>query len=46
MSAARHITQSHFWKRLGIAAFAFFLVKGLVWLAMAMLLIAGLENLG
>jgi hypothetical protein len=33
MNSATGITQRSFWKRLGLAGFTFFLVKGLVWLA-------------
>jgi hypothetical protein len=33
MNTATHSIEKHFWKRLGLAGFAFFLVKGLVWLA-------------
>jgi len=31
-------TQRIFWKRLGMAGFAFFLVKGLAWLAVSIVL--------
>ncbi len=33
MNTATYNSEKHFWKRLGMAGFAFFLVKGLVWLA-------------
>ena len=33
MNSVIDITQRSFWKRLGLAGFTFFLVKGLVWLA-------------
>ena len=33
MNTAPHIIERQFWNRLGMAGFAFFLVKGLVWLA-------------
>jgi len=33
MNLAADISQSSFWNRLGWAGFTFFLVKGLVWLA-------------
>jgi hypothetical protein len=32
MHAAKKMGDSHFWKRLGVAGFAFFLLKGLAWL--------------
>ena len=31
--------EKHFWKRLGMAGFAFFLVKGLVWLAVPVVMV-------
>jgi len=33
MNSATGIAQGSVWKRLGLAGFTFFLVKGLVWLA-------------
>jgi len=33
MNTATENTERHFWKRLGMAGLAFFLLKGLVWLA-------------
>ena len=33
MNAVIDTAQRSFWKRLGLAGFTFFLVKGLVWLA-------------
>jgi len=33
MNSAISTVQRPFWKRLGLAGFTFFLVKGLVWLA-------------
>jgi hypothetical protein len=33
MNAATYSIGKHFWKRLGVAGFVFFLVKGMVWLA-------------
>jgi hypothetical protein len=33
MNTATYSIEKHFWKRLGMAGFAFFLVKGLMWLA-------------
>ncbi|MDH3310671.1 MAG: hypothetical protein OEM95_08315 [Gammaproteobacteria bacterium] len=33
MNTVTYNVEKHFWKRLGIAGFVFFLVKGLVWLA-------------
>jgi hypothetical protein len=33
MSTLTGNIEKHFWKRLGMAGFAFFLVKGLLWLA-------------
>ena len=33
MNTASYSNEKHFWKRLGMAGFAFFLVKGLMWLA-------------
>ena len=33
MNMTTHNSEKHIWKRLGIAGFVFFLVKGLVWLA-------------
>jgi hypothetical protein len=33
MSTATYYIGKRFWKRLGMAGFSFFLVKGLVWLA-------------
>jgi hypothetical protein len=32
MNSVIDIAQESFWKRLGLAGFTFFLVKGLVWL--------------
>ena len=34
MNAVIDIVQRSFWKRLGLAGFTFFLVKGLVWLSL------------
>ena len=33
MNTVLAVAQRSFWKRLGLAGFIFFLVKGLVWLA-------------
>jgi hypothetical protein len=33
MNAVIYISQRSFWKRLGLAGFTFFLLKGLVWLS-------------
>ena len=38
MSTLTHRIENHFWKRLGRAGFAFFLVKGLAWLLVSALL--------
>lgn len=38
MNTATENNQGHFWRRLGMAGFAFFLLKGLVWLAVPVLM--------
>jgi hypothetical protein len=38
MSTIVNNIENRFWKRLGLAGFAFFLVKGLMWLAVPVVL--------
>jgi hypothetical protein len=38
MSAVIDITPRSFWKRLGLAGFTFFLVKGLIWLSVPLVM--------
>ena len=39
MSTLTGNIENRFWKRLGMAGFAFFLVKGLIWLAVPVVMV-------
>jgi hypothetical protein len=39
MNTPAYSIDKRFWKRLGMAGFAFFLVKGLVWLAVPVVMV-------